>query len=166
VQASQGRIQLEQNRDINVLPSEASVMGRYIPQYIFDGLVVSRLTSDLAGVHEQFDRKVAAFLQKYPDESGEQLLADLAVAASEARRVVARLVALPDHPYCDEAAVVEGLMDVLSKSAEVSKPLWRRMVENYFTNVQPNPIADRVARAREHLIAAGNVLADRAATLT
>ena len=140
-------------------------MGRYIPQYIFDGLVVSRLASDLAGVHEDFDRKFDEFLKKYPDESGEQLLADLAVAASETRRVVTKLVALPDHPYCDEAAVVEGLMDVLTKSAEVSKPLWRRMVESYFTNVQPSPIPDRVARAREHLIAAGKVLADRTRTL-
>jgi hypothetical protein len=70
------------------------------------------------------------------------------------------------RPYRDEAAVVEGLMDVLTKAAEVGKPMWRRVVENYFTNVQPTPIPDRVARAHEHLVAAGKVLAERAATVT
>src|SRR5262249_46044406 len=143
--------------------SEAIPMGRYIPQYLFDGLVVSRLSSDLASVHEQFDRQIDDFLQKYPDENSSDLIADLAVAASESRKVLAQVLAIRDTPYRDEAAVIDGLMDVLTKAAAVDKPLWRRMVANYFTNVQPTPIPDRVARAREHLIAAGQVLANRAA---
>jgi hypothetical protein len=138
-------------------------MGRYIPQYLFDGLVVSRLASDLAGTHEEFDQRIEDYLQKYPDENGSVLVADLAVAADEARKVVAALLDAPHRPCRDAAAAIEGLLDVLSNAAEVGKPLWRRMVENYFTNPQPTPIPDRVAKARDHLIAAERLLAARTA---
>jgi len=138
-------------------------MGRYIiPQYLFGGLVVSRLASELAGTHEEFDQRIEDYLQRYPDEDGSALIADLDVAADEARKVVVVLRAA-DGPCADTAAAIEGLMDVLSKAAELGKPLRRRMVENFFTNAQPIPIPDRVAKAGEHLRAAGNLLAARSA---
>jgi hypothetical protein len=136
-------------------------MGRYIPQYLFDGLVVSCLAADLSGVRTDFERQIDDFLQKYPDENGSALLADLAAAADEGRAVVKDLLKRPRAPYADEAAVIEGLVDALEKAADRGKPLWRRMVESYFTNVQPTPILDRVEKARLHLRAAGQVLVSR-----
>jgi hypothetical protein len=50
---------------------------------------------------------------------------------------------------------------VLLKAAEQSKPMWRRMVENYFANTRTAPIPDRAARARAHLIAAERLLMSR-----
>jgi hypothetical protein len=102
-------------------------------------------------------------LRKYPDEDRGALVSDLTVAASEAHKVLQRVLALPDGPYLDTAAAIDGLTDVLMKAAATRKPLWRKMLENYFTSVQPTPLPHRVARAREHLIAAGNVLAQRTA---
>jgi hypothetical protein len=88
----------------------------------------------------------------------------LAAAATEGRIIVKDLLRGPNPPYSDAAAVIDGLMDALEKSADLGKPLWRRMVENYFTSVQPTPISDRVAKARQHLEAAGRLLAARMAS--
>jgi len=138
--------------------SETSRLGRYIPQYLFEGLAISQMASDLAGTHKDFDRRIDDYLQKYPDEDHGTLIADLAVAAAEARRTVEALVAAPDSQWHDQGPAIESLTDVLLKAAEQSKPMWRRMVENYFTNKQTAPIPDRVARARAHLIAAERLL--------
>jgi hypothetical protein len=136
-------------------------MGRYIPQYLFDGLVISRLASDLAGTREDFDRLVADYLQSYPDEDGGSLNADLTASASQARLSIDALVAAPDSQWPVQGAAIEALLDVLLKAAEQKKPMWRRMVENYFTNTQTAPIPDRVARACAHLIAAERLLMSR-----
>ena len=140
---------------------QASRIGRYIPQYLFDGLAISQMASDLAGTHQDFDRRIDDYLQKYPDEDRGTLVADLAVAAAEARRTVEALVAAPHSQWHDEGAAIESLTDVLLKAAEQSKPMWRRMVENYFTNTRTAPIPDRAARARAHLIAAERLLMSR-----
>jgi hypothetical protein len=136
-------------------------MGRYIPQYLFDGLVVSRLTSDLAGTHEEFERLGADYLEKYPDEDGDSLVADLSAAAGQARITIDALVAAPDNQWPDQGAAIEALLDVLLTAAEQRKPMWRRLVENYFTNTQTAPIPDRVGRARAHFIAAERLLMSR-----
>ena len=75
--------------------------------------------------------------------------------------MIRALVNAPNTAYRDEAAVLEGLTDVFTRDATLEKPMWRRMVENYFLSVQPTPIPDRVAKAREHLIAAEKVLMAR-----
>ena len=70
-------------------------------------------------------------------------------------------MAAPDSKWHDEGAAIESLTDVLLKAAEQSKPMWRRMVENYFTSTRTAPIPDRAARARAHLIAAERLLMNR-----
>jgi hypothetical protein len=70
-------------------------------------------------------------------------------------------VAAPASQWPDEGAAIESLTDVLLKAVEQSKPMWRRMVENYFTNTQTEPIPDRVARARAHMFAAERLLMSR-----
>ena len=122
---------------------------------------ISQMASDLAGTHQDFDRRIDDYLQKYPDEDRGTLVADLAVAAAEARRTVEALVAAPHSQWHDEGAAIESLTDALLKAAEQSKPMWRRMVENYFTNTRTAPIPDRAARARAHLIAAERLLMSR-----
>jgi hypothetical protein len=107
------------------------------------------------------DRRIEDYLQKYPDEDRGTLVADLAVAAAEARRTVEALAAAPESQWHDEGAAIESLTDVLLKAAEQSKPMWRRMVENYFTNTHTAPIPERVARARAHFIAAERLLLSR-----
>jgi hypothetical protein len=145
----------------DVAGSETSRIGRYIPQYLFDGLAISHFSSDLASTHKDFDRRINVYLQSYPDEDRSALVADLAVAAAEARRTIEALVAVPDSQWRDEGAAIETLTDVLLKAAEQGKPIWRRMVENYFTNTQTAPIPDRVARTRGHLDAAERLLMSR-----
>jgi membrane protein len=144
-----------------VAGSETSRMGRNIPQYLFDGLAISQLASVLAVTHKDFDWRIDDYLQKYQGEDRGTLIADLAAAAAEARRTVEALVAAPDSQWHDEGAAIESLTDVLLKAAEQSKPMWRRMVENYFTNTQTALIPDRVARARAHYIAAERLLMSR-----
>jgi len=82
-------------------------------------------------------------------------------SADIARNTVKVVMDAPDTTYRSEIAVLEALLDVLTKAATLEKPMWRRMVENYFFSVQPTPIPDRVARAKEHLIAAEKVLTAR-----
>ena len=65
--------------------------------------------------------------------------------------------------YGYESDAIGDMMKVLEKAAALQKPIWRRMLENALFAVQPAPIADRIAKAREHLVAAGNVLKERAA---
>ena len=136
-------------------------MARYIPQYLFDGLVVQYLLGDIARTPEFFDELLQDYGKKYPDENPATLVADLHAAANEGRYVIRALVDAPNTAYRDEAAVLEGLTDVFTRAATLEKPMWRRMVENYFLSVQPTPIPDRVAKAREHLIAAEKVLMAR-----
>jgi hypothetical protein len=50
------------------------------------------------------------------------------------------------------------MLEVLKQGVHRDKPLWRRMVENFFMNVQSRPIADRVHSARAHLLAARDKL--------
>jgi hypothetical protein len=140
---------------------EAISMARYIPQYIFDGLAVRLLMTELAETPEIFDDLLQKYFQKYPDENPAALAADLHAAANEGRWVIKVTVDAPDSSYHSEMAVLEALLDVLTKAATLEKPMWRRMVENYFFSVQPTPIPDRVARAKEHLVAAEKVLTAR-----
>ena len=86
---------------------QSSRIGRYIPQYLFDGLAISQMASDLADTHQDFDRRIDDYLQKYPDEDRGTLVADLAVAAAEARRIVEALVAAPHSQWHDEGAAIE-----------------------------------------------------------
>jgi hypothetical protein len=136
-------------------------MARYIPQHLFDALVVKYLACDLANAHDEFDRLIADYRKKYPDDNYETLVADIEQAANEGRYVIRVLTDAPNSTFRSPADVLEGLMDVFGKSIALEKPIWRRMVENYFFNVQPAPIPDRVQRAREHLTAAEKVLAQR-----
>ena len=76
-------------------------MARYIPQHLFDGLVAYRLMADLAGSNELFDDLIRKYRHAYPDEDIALVIADVAVAAGEARRLV-RVVA--DAPGAEEDA--------------------------------------------------------------
>jgi hypothetical protein len=73
------------------------------------------------------------------------------VSRQASRNAVANQIVMPNDLWTD----------VLLKAAEQSKPMWRRMVENYFTNTRTAPIPDRAARARAHLIAAERLLMSR-----
>ena len=44
-------------------------MARYIPQYLFDGLVVQYLLGDIARTPEFFDELLQDYGKKYPDEN-------------------------------------------------------------------------------------------------
>jgi hypothetical protein len=116
------------------------------------------LASGLSGTHKDFDRRIDDYLQKYSNEDRGTLIADLAVAAGEARKTVETLMAAPDSQWRDEVAALEALTNVLCKAAAQRKPMWRRTAENYFMNTQNAPILDRVVRARAHLIAAERLL--------
>ena len=141
-------------------------MARYIPQYIFDGLAVRLLMTELGRTPEIFEDLLQTYFQKYPDENPAALAADLHAAANEGRWVIKVVMDAPDTTYRSEIAVLEALLDVLTKAATLEKPMWRRMVENYFFSVQPTPIPDRVARAKEHLMAAEKVLTKRMTPVT
>jgi hypothetical protein len=138
-------------------------MARYIPQHLFDGLVVQYLICDIANTPDVFDKLASEYIKKYPDERACDLLADVTTAASEGRYVIRTLMDAPNSMYRTPVDALEGLRDALTKAISLEKPIWRRMVENYFLNVQPGPIPDRVAKAKDHLIAAERVLMQRMA---
>ncbi len=130
-------------------------MARYVPQHLFDGLVIYRLMAELAGKNDIFDELIARYRDSYPDDDTNALVADVNAAAVEGRKILA---ALPVTGERHEMAVLLGLLEIFKEDATRDKPLWRRMFENYFFNVQPTPIPDRVERALAHLRAAQKVL--------
>ena len=104
-------------------------MARYIPQYIFDGLVARLLMTEVAEKPEIFEDLLQKYFQKYPDENPAALAADLHAAANEGRWVIKVVMDAPDTSYRSEIAVLEALLDVLTKAATLEKPMWRRMVD-------------------------------------
>lgn len=131
-------------------------MARYVPQHLFDGLVIYRLMADLAGKDDIFDELIARYRDSYPDDDTNSLVADVNAAAGAAREI---LKAVPATSQRHEMALLLGLLEIFKEDATRDKPLWRRMLENYFFNVQPTPIPDRVEKARAHFAAAQKVLA-------
>jgi hypothetical protein len=131
-------------------------MARYVPQHLFDGLVIYRLMADLAGKDDIFDELIARYRDSYPDDDTNALVADVTAAASAAREI---LKAVPATSPRHEMALLLGLLEVFKEDTTRDKPLWLRMFENYFFNVQPTPIPDRVEKARAHFAAAQKVLA-------
>jgi hypothetical protein len=138
-------------------------MGRYIPQHLFDGLVVHYLICDEAKTADVFDTLVIDYCQKYRDERASELVSDIMAAANEGRYVVRVLMDAPNSPYKTPVAALQDLMNVFARAVSAEKPLWRRLVDEFFFNVQPTPIPDRVERAKEHLTAAERVLMGRMA---
>ena len=138
-----------------------SPMAKYIPQYLFDGLVANRMIADLASDRAAFDMLIHDYAEKYPDEDIPDLVADIKSAAMAGRPVIQSLIDAGIYGY--ESDAIGDVMKVLEKAAALQKPMWRRMLENALFAVQPAPITDRIAKAREHLVAAGNVLKERAA---
>ena len=51
-------------------------MARYVPQHLFDGLVVYRLIADLGGNEEIFDDLIRRYRGAYPDDDPGALVAD------------------------------------------------------------------------------------------
>ena len=133
-------------------------MSRYVPQHLFDGLVVERLLADLAADSDIFDDLIDRYRDAYPEEDVGLLVADVNAAAAQVRKLLANSSATSDR---DELAMLQGLLEIITEDATRDKPLWRRMVENYFFNVQPVPIPDRVRKACEHLVAAQKALIAR-----
>jgi hypothetical protein len=131
-------------------------MARYVPQHLFDGLVIYRLMADLAGKDDIFDELIARYRDSYPDDDTNSLVADVNAAASAAREI---LKAVPATSQRHEMALLLGVLEVFKEDATRDKSLWRKMFENYFFNVQPTPIPDRVEKARAHFAAAQKVLA-------
>jgi hypothetical protein len=140
------------------VPLAEETMARYVPQHLFDGLVVCRLIADLAGNDDMFDDLIRRYRDAYPDDETNALVADVTAAATEGRRIVRTM---PTTSERHRMAVLQGLLDIFKEDAARGKPLWRRMAENYFFNVQPTPIPDRVQTACIHLIAAQKVLLTR-----
>ena len=133
-------------------------MSRYVPQHLFDGLVVERLLADLAADSDIFDDLIDRYRDAYPEEDVGLLVADVNATAAQVRKLLANSSATSGR---DELAMLQGLLEIITEDATRDKPLWRRMVENYFFNVQPVPIPDRVRKACEHLIAAQKALVAR-----
>jgi hypothetical protein len=105
-----------------------------------------------------FDDLIRRYRDAYPDDETNALVADVTAAATEGRRIVKTM---PTTSERHRMAVLQGLLDIFKEDAARGKPLWRRMAENYFFNVQPTPIPDRVQTACVHLIAAHKVLLTR-----
>jgi hypothetical protein len=135
-------------------------MARYIPQHLFDGLVVYRLMAELAGSDELFDELISKYRDAYPDEDFAAVTADVDAAAREGRRIVRVVVDAPGASEL-EMAVLRAFLDVFKADAARGNPLWRRMLANYFVGEQPTPIPDRVERTREHMLAAQKTLLAR-----
>jgi hypothetical protein len=135
-------------------------MAKYIPQYLFDGLVVKYLLCELGDTPDVFETLLMQYAERYPDEPRPALVHDVHAAAQESRHAMKGLVDQHVCTYPSEA--LRALMDVLEQAPSVSKPIWRRMVENLFVNVQPTPIPDRVARACDHIRVAAEVIRQRA----
>ncbi len=123
-------------------------MARYIPQHVFDALVVERLMSKLAGNDDLFNDLLDRYRNSYPDEDASALLADVSAAAAYGRDLLAEM---PAPSSRDEMARLERILEILKQDLTRDKPLWRRMVENFFLNVQSKPIPDRAHQARAAL---------------
>jgi hypothetical protein len=136
-------------------------MARYIPQELFDGLVVKYLICDIAGTPDVFEELFGEYIKKYPDERASDLRVDITSAANEGRYVIRTLTDAPGSMYRTPLDALEGLLATLTRTISLEKSMWRRMLENYFLNVQPTPLPDRVARAKDHLIAAERELMQR-----
>ena len=103
-----------------------------------------------------FDDLVRRYRDGYPDEDIGALVADVTAAAAQSRKVLMQATSARH-----EMAILQGLLDVCKEDAARDKPLWRRMVENYFLNVQPSPIPHRIEKACAHLLAAQQALLAR-----
>jgi hypothetical protein len=138
-------------------------MARYIPQHLFDALVVERLMLELAGNDDVFNDLIDRYRDSYPGEDTSILLADVSAAATHARKLVAEM---PAPSTRDEMATLEQMLEIVRRDLTRDRPLWRRMVETFFFNVQSKPIPDRVHQAREHLLAARDTLLSRSSRLS
>ena len=63
-------------------------MARYVPQHLFDGLVVVRLIADVSGENDVFERLINRYRKKYSDDDSAALIADVRAAAAEGPYVV------------------------------------------------------------------------------
>jgi hypothetical protein len=136
-------------------------MARFIPQHLFDGLVIYRLMATLADNDDLFNELMRKYRDAYPDEDFNAVTADVDAAAEEGRHLVRIIMDTPSLGERDEMVLLRSFLDVFREDAARGKPLWRRMLENYFRNVQPAPIPDRVEKARAHLVAAQKTLLAR-----
>jgi hypothetical protein len=134
-------------------------LAKYIPQYLFDGLVVKCLMCGLAETPDVLKTLLSQYGERYPDEPGPALVRDVRAAARECRHVPNDLA--NEHVCAYPSDALQALMQILEEAPSLSKPMWRRMLENLFLDVQPTPIADRVAKACDHIRAAGDVLRQR-----
>jgi hypothetical protein len=139
-------------------------MARYVPQHLFDGLVVVRLMADVSGRDDVFNGLVERYRKRYPDDDTTALIADVQAAAAEGPYVVKVVQDAPATSNLSEFEVLRELMEIFAEDAKRGKPRWRTMLQDYFFNVQPTPIQDRVERARDHLIRAEKQLIARAVT--
>jgi hypothetical protein len=89
-------------------------MARYVPQHLFDGLVIYRLMAELAGKNDIFDELIARYRDSYPDDDTNALVADVNAAAVEGRKILA---ALPVTGERHEMAVLPGLLEIFKEDA-------------------------------------------------
>jgi hypothetical protein len=139
----------------------AFVLGRMPHGEIHPAISVRRTGREVidlrSGGYARCVRDAASAIRRtYPDEPRPALVQDVRAAAQGSRHVLKSLV----DAYPSEA--LQALMEVLEQAPSVSKPMWRRMVENLFVDVQSTPIPDRVTRACDHIRAAGDVIRERA----
>src|SRR5687768_1407449 len=103
-------------------------MARYIPQHVFDALVIERMMSELAGNDDVFNDLLDRYGDSYHDEDASALLADVSAAASHGRELLAEM---PAPSSRDEMARLEQMLEIRKQDLPRDTPLWRRMVENF-----------------------------------
>jgi hypothetical protein len=125
---------------------------RYMPQNIFDALVVADLIGRVANPQDDnhvLDGLIERYLRAYPSEERGQLKADIFTAAHLSASIIDDIDALfggIDDPgrRAHVVAVLEQVLNNVTNSARARKPALQRIFGGTFFNHETRPQVDRV----------------------
>jgi hypothetical protein len=136
-------------------------MPRYMPQDLFDLLIITDLMERLVGYQpgaRNLDRLIEGYLQSYPSEESLELKSDiydascLSMPTVELIRDMYRAVAIDDselRAYIFSA--IEQIFKTLRKNANAKKSLLRRIFGGTLFNYETRPQVERINRSRENI---------------
>jgi hypothetical protein len=150
-------------------------MPRYMPQDVFDSLVILHLLADCCG-HDT-DAPIEKYLRLYPSEKRDRLKSDIHTASRPNRRAGEEFLKLAapgltaskhDRPgFINDTErrhyvffALQQVSATMEKRARAKKPLLRRIFGGTAFNYETQPQTDRIRRCRANIAMAELAIID------
>ena len=135
-------------------------MPRYMPQTIFDMVVVVNLMNEVTKPNADriLNELIETYLRDYLSEERGQLKADIYTAAHLSTPTVDNISKLCGAIGLDDSergaylfSVLERINEIIIKSDRAKKSLFQRIFDGTAFNYETQPQIDRVRRSRENI---------------